>query len=712
MSVQVLVNYKNTQRSSSLTNYWRLEFNTSNKKNDKEFERTWLFSSVQQRTNHKDFKNCLFACFLSQEEPKKVIQALKDPSWIDAMQDELLQFKLQKVWTLVDLPNGKRSIGTKWVYRNKKDERGIMIKNKARLVAQGYTLCYKMVEWALKVLKWTKNHRYMMTYSPTSGHAPDPRIVLIPRPKLVTEGVRPLRDGEEPMLESTAGRTMELVLEQPEVESTDVLAPTPLRSVPGATVEPPRLDATSVGSSEDADVAGAESEAGEVDSGLKRKRATSDDGAGTSKRVRHVSLGGSTSTEEETPDAPPTLAAKEVTETPPPNVEATSDSSAPVTHAVQSPPQTSPLTADDISRRDRETGPKAFEGMPVDQLMEEFDMVTAQQAALVAQLRARFSSERSQSVQKDEEILLLKTQLADAQAEAESSRSYAQKLAEEKMALLVKVEQERANSADYKASCHWAVKYLEGGKNNHFAGLDEFRQRVEELLEKQEEKLRKLSIEYDEELYPHMLSAIAERRWLISHGLRLAAMSALESQEVKQSFGDVVKCALARGKAEAVEELHEKKLLTVPAAQVPGYNDNAYEELVAAMETMKLLELPHIAQLERDQDYPIDVIMAGLTLARHATEGAEAQPDYFLKPDVAQLQSLRPHAIRLCLRIRGWGKAILCGVGAAHIPRSDGVPVSVATVSPKDSELLGKLKEAGDAAYQVGSSEQSRCHSI
>ncbi|GJU07027.1 hypothetical protein Tco_1123457 [Tanacetum coccineum] len=561
-------------------------------------------------------------------------------------------------------------------------------------------------------------------------------VVHLSKPKLVTEGVRPLRDGEEPLLESTAGRTMELVLEQPEVESTDVLAPTPLRSVPGATVEPPRLDATSVGSSEDADVAGAESEAGEVDSGLKRKRATSDDGAGTSKRVRHVSLGGSTSTEEETPDAPPTLAAKEVTETPPPNVEATSDSSAPVTHAVQSPPQTSPLTADDISRRDRETGPKAFEGMPVDQLMEEFDMVTAQQAALVAQLRARFSSERSQSVQKDEEILLLKTQLADAQAEAESSRSYAQKLAEEKMALLVKVEQERANSADYKASCHWAVKYLEGGKNNHFAGLDEFRQRVEELLEKQEEKLRKLSIEYDEELYPHMLSAIAERRWLISHGLRLAAMSALESQEVKQSFGDVVKCALARGKAEAVEELHEKKLLTVPAAQVPGYNDNAYEELVAAMETMKLLELPHIAQLERDQDYPIDVIMAGLTLARHATEGAEAQPDYFLKPDVAQLQvpifarprdilnpfalekeiplkeSLEAHAIRLAKKKGVKGKAILCGVGATHIPRSDGVPVSVATVSPKDSELLGKLKEAGDAAYQVGSSEQSRCHSI
>ncbi|GJZ38130.1 putative ribonuclease H-like domain-containing protein, partial [Tanacetum coccineum] len=73
-----------------------------------------MFSSVQQRTNHKDFQNFLFAFFLSQEEPKKV-------------------------WNLVDLPNGKRTIGTKWVFRNKKDERGIVIKNKARLVAQGYT---------------------------------------------------------------------------------------------------------------------------------------------------------------------------------------------------------------------------------------------------------------------------------------------------------------------------------------------------------------------------------------------------------------------------------------------------------------------------------------------------------------------------------------------------------------------------------------------
>ncbi|GJV29305.1 putative ribonuclease H-like domain-containing protein [Tanacetum coccineum] len=73
------------------------------------------------------------------DEHVMVIQALEDPSWVDTMQEELLQFKLQKVWTLVDLPNAKRLIGTKWAFRNKQDKRGIIVKNKARLVAQGYT---------------------------------------------------------------------------------------------------------------------------------------------------------------------------------------------------------------------------------------------------------------------------------------------------------------------------------------------------------------------------------------------------------------------------------------------------------------------------------------------------------------------------------------------------------------------------------------------
>ncbi|KAJ9535609.1 hypothetical protein OSB04_un001255 [Centaurea solstitialis] len=60
------------------------------------------------------------------EEPKKAHDAMKDPSWIEAIQEELVQFILQHVWDLVDLPSGHRAIGTKWIFRNKKDERGIV----------------------------------------------------------------------------------------------------------------------------------------------------------------------------------------------------------------------------------------------------------------------------------------------------------------------------------------------------------------------------------------------------------------------------------------------------------------------------------------------------------------------------------------------------------------------------------------------------------
>ncbi|GJS30060.1 retrovirus-related pol polyprotein from transposon TNT 1-94 [Tanacetum coccineum] len=81
---------------------------------------------------------CLFVDFLSEEEPKKVSKALQHHGWVDVMQEELNQFARNKVWTLVLAPYGKTLIGSKWVFRNKRDETRIVIKNKARLVAQGY----------------------------------------------------------------------------------------------------------------------------------------------------------------------------------------------------------------------------------------------------------------------------------------------------------------------------------------------------------------------------------------------------------------------------------------------------------------------------------------------------------------------------------------------------------------------------------------------
>nr|GEV55163.1 putative ribonuclease H-like domain-containing protein [Tanacetum cinerariifolium] len=65
-------------------------------------------------------------------------QALADPDWVEAMQAEMQQFRNQKVLVLVTLPDGKRAIGTKWILKNKRDARGIVCRNKARLVAQGH----------------------------------------------------------------------------------------------------------------------------------------------------------------------------------------------------------------------------------------------------------------------------------------------------------------------------------------------------------------------------------------------------------------------------------------------------------------------------------------------------------------------------------------------------------------------------------------------
>ncbi|GKE25060.1 retrovirus-related pol polyprotein from transposon TNT 1-94, partial [Tanacetum coccineum] len=64
---------------------------------------------------------------------------LKHPGWIDSMQEELNQFYRNKVWSLVPLPYKKIAIGSKWVFRNKKDKHGTTTKNRTRLVAQGYS---------------------------------------------------------------------------------------------------------------------------------------------------------------------------------------------------------------------------------------------------------------------------------------------------------------------------------------------------------------------------------------------------------------------------------------------------------------------------------------------------------------------------------------------------------------------------------------------
>ena len=91
------------------------------------------------------------------------------------------------------------------------------------------------------------------------------------------------------------------------------------------------------------------------------------------------------------------------------------------------------------------------------------------------------------------------------------------------------------------------------------------------------------------------------------------------------------------------------------------------------------------------------------------------QPRHMLNPfalerEVPLKEVLEKHVERAARKKGIKGNAVLCGVGAAHIPRSDGVPVSVPTVSPKDALLLMKLQEAGSSAAPEDSPEHR--HSI
>ncbi|KAJ9548122.1 hypothetical protein OSB04_020665 [Centaurea solstitialis] len=90
------------------------------------------------QTRSATANECLFAAFLSNVEPLKVVDALADPDWFMAMQEEINQFVRLKVWRLVPRPEGKSIIDTKWIFKNKKDEDNVVVRNKARLVAKGY----------------------------------------------------------------------------------------------------------------------------------------------------------------------------------------------------------------------------------------------------------------------------------------------------------------------------------------------------------------------------------------------------------------------------------------------------------------------------------------------------------------------------------------------------------------------------------------------
>nr|GEU53014.1 hypothetical protein [Tanacetum cinerariifolium] len=156
-----------------------------------------------------------------------------------------------------------------------------------------------------------------------------------------------------------------------------------------------------------------------------------------------------------------------------------------------------------------------------------------------------------------------------------------------------------------------------------------------------------MSIDFDEELYPHMLTAIAGRRWVIGHGLCLATMKCAESLKMRQAFADVVSARIAKGMSEGlkpgVEHGHAQRTIE----SLEAYDPKAEAKFSAALQSLKDLKLPLLDQLEGLKDAPMDVIMASLYLEDDTGEGCST---IYTRPPSQLLSARHPGISRASSR--------------------------------------------------------------
>ncbi|GJR72212.1 hypothetical protein Tco_0084577 [Tanacetum coccineum] len=202
--------------------------------------------------------------------------------------------------------------------------------------------------------------------------------------------------------------------------------------------------------------------------------------------------------------------------------------------------------------------------------------------------------------------------------------------------------------------------------------------RVEQRCAEMDARLDKLSVDFDEELYPHMLTAIAGCRWAIRHGLRLAVMKCVESPELRQAFANVVSAWLVKGISEGLENGIEHGKADRDLADVEAYDPEANSKYVKALQDLKDLKYSLVDQLEKLKDAPMELIMASLHLENPWVVKEEMLLEDAIAANISRAEKKKKRKVVCCTH----------GICSAHHARSDVIPVSALTIAPRGLAIL------------------------
>ncbi|GJW75856.1 hypothetical protein Tco_0135226 [Tanacetum coccineum] len=312
--------------------------------------------------------------------------------------------------------------------------------------------------------------------------------------------------------------------------------------------------------------------------------------------------------------------------------------------------------------------------LPNEDFLGQVNMTLARKVAMGSQLRLRFEQEAkllrkyvAQVARRDQRIQAMEGEKKNLETLLEAEADM-RKAAEAKNAELAQVTGEEKIKSTFEE-----FKKYEG-------------ERVSTLCAEMDSRLDAYSIDFDEELYPHMLTVIAGRRWVIGHILRLAVLKCAESLELRQTFANVLSAEITKGFCDGLKYEVEQGEAKLDLAIVEGYDLKAEGKFIATMQALKDLKYPLIDELENLRDSPMDVLMASLYLesdtGKDAPNGSAVKEEKLLGDAIAANES-RAEKKKIC--------KIVCrthGVDPAHHARSDGIPVSVPTVVPQGLAIL------------------------